>query len=571
MPELKEDLSCPSKTALKRLFGKVQVAYFSMEIGIDPRIPTYSGGLGVLAGDFLRSAADLNIPIIGVTLLYKEGYFHQKLVNGEQVEEAVEWNPSDFMERLEQKVGVEIQGRTVLIETWIHILKGGCRKLPILFLNTDLPENSEFDRTLTHRLYANDDYYRLCQEVVLGVGGVRMVEALGLNPDKFHMNEGHSAILALELCKKFEGCDTLEEIRKRCVFTTHTPVPAGHDQFPKDLAVSVLGDMIPKGLEHEVFIDGKLNMTYLGLRFSEHINGVAKKHGEVSRDMFPGYQIDSITNGVHSGFWTSEPFRKVYDKCIPGWEKDPFSLRYALGIPGVVFWKAHQEAKQALMDYVNQKYGLSFDRHVFTLGFARRAATYKRGDLLFSDISHLRQISEKHKMQIIYGGKAHPRDLEGKKVIKRVSDIISGFGGDENIRAVYVEDYDIEVAKLLVSGVDLWLNTPKRPLEASGTSGMKAAHNGVPQLSVLDGWWLEGHVENVTGWSLGPHPDLAKESRNESELEDLYAKLEYIILPMYYNNLAQWTTIMRHCIAINASFFNSHRMLQQYVLNAYFK
>jgi starch phosphorylase len=569
MPENQEHSKISVLADIKRAIGDIHVAYLSMEIGIDPKIPTYSGGLGVLAGDFLRSAADLDMPIIGITLLYKKGYFRQKLIEGIQLEEEILWDPSEFMARIPKKISLTIHGREVNVEAWLYMLKGACGSIPIIFLNTDLPENTEYDRTLTDKLYANDTYYRLCQEMVLGVGGIKMVGALGLCPEKYHMNEGHSSVLVLELLRGLGGIDKIAEVRKRCVFTTHTPVPAGHDKFPRAMAKEALGDLIPKEIEEELFIHGELNMTYLGLKFSEYINGVAKKHGEVSRDMFPGYEIDSITNGIHSRFWASEPFRNIFDRCIRGWEQDPFSLRYALGIPGKEIWKAHQEAKQALMDYVNQSANPAFERSIFTIGFARRATPYKRAELLLSDMDRLRKIASKYPIQIIYGGKAHPRDTPGKAIIKSIIDKIGVVG--DSIKATYLEDYNISSAKLLISGVDLWLNTPKRPLEASGTSGMKAALNGVPQLSVLDGWWLEGHVENVTGWSLGEHPDISKESDTKSETDDLYSKLEYVILPMYYNNLAQWTSIMRHCIAINASFFNSHRMLQQYVMNAYFK
>jgi len=264
----------------------------------------------------------------------------------------------------------------------------------------------------------------------------------------------------------------------------------------------MIGEMIPENIRDEVFFEGNLNMTYLGLRFSRYINGVAKKHGEVSRNMFPGYSIESITNGVHSGFWTSEPFRKLYDTYIPGWESDPFSLRYALGIRGNEFWKAHKEAKKILIDYINNNHSESFDPHTFTIGFARRATAYKRGELLLSDISRLKLIAQKYPIQIVYGGKAHPKDTQGKEIIKKIIGDLSQLNG--SIKAIYLENYDINLAKMMVSGVDVWLNTPLRPMEASGTSGMKAAHNGVLHFSVLDGWWIEGHVENATGWSIGP-------------------------------------------------------------------
>jgi starch phosphorylase len=332
----------------------------------------------------------------------------------------------------------------------------------------------------------------------------------------------------------------------------------------------MLGDMIPPEIREEIFINDKLNMTYLGLRFCKFINGVAKKHGEVSRNMFPGYQIESITNGVHSYYWTAEPFRKLFDKYLLGWEYDSFSLRYVLGIPKEEIWDAHQKAKEKLIGFVNKEYHAEMKEDVFTIGFARRAATYKRGDLLFADVKRLLKIAEKYKgIQIIYAGKAHPKDIAGKDVIRRIIQKMKEVS--HKIKVCYVQDYEISSAKLLVAGVDLWLNTPQRPQEASGTSGMKAAHNGVLHFSVLDGWWLEGHIENVTGWSIGAHPDESKENVYEEDMEDMYTKLEYIIIPRFYDERDKWIDMMKHAIAINGSFFNTHRMVQQYVLNAYFK
>ena len=383
------------------------------------------------------------------------------------------------------------------------------------------------------------------------------------------MNEGHSALLTLELYNKLKD-KNIESVRKKCVFTTHTPVPAGHDQFPKALAEKMLGEMIKPELKNDIFLDEKLNMTYLGLRFSEFINGVAKKHGEVSRDMFPGYHIESITNGVHSAFWCSKHLKKLFDKYIPGWEVDSFSLRYILSIPKEELWDAHIECKKELLRFVKEHNNVEMNPEIFTIGFARRVATYKRGDMLFSDIKRLKNIAEKSKgLQIIYAGKAHPRDWEGKQVIKKIINAMKEV--NENIKVCYIQNYDISIAKMLVSGVDLWLNTPLRPQEASGTSGMKAAHNGVPQFSVLDGWWLEGHIENVTGWSIGAHPDNTKENIHLEDVKDMYDKLEYVIMPKFYNDRTAWIDTMRHSIAINGSFFNTHRMAQQYVLNAYFQ
>jgi starch phosphorylase len=555
-------------------FKDLAIAYFSMEIGISPDIPTYSGGLGILAGDTLRSCADLKLPVVGLTLLYKKGYFSQEIdKEGNQIEREVNWDPYAFLQKMPQETEVIIEGRRVTVRAWLYNLMGNSGHVnPIIFLDTDVPGNEDQDKEISHYLYGRDEKYRLSQEIILGIGGVRMLESLGCTGiRKYHMNEGHSALLALELYNKFSNLkDPIGEVRKNCVFTTHTPVPAGHDQFPKELVEQMIGPMIDSKVRKELFFNDKLNMTYVGLRFSEFINGVAKKHGEVSRSMFPGYQIESITNGVHSYYWTSEHLRKLFDNYLPGWENDPFSLRYVLGISKEEIWKAHQKAKENLIKFVNKNYKAQMKRETFTIGFARRAATYKRGDMLFADINRLLKIADKGKgIQIIYAGKAHPRDTEGKELIKRIISKMKEVG--HKIKVCYVKNYDINSAKLLVAGVDLWMNTPLKPHEASGTSGMKAAHNGVLHFSVLDGWWLEGHIENVTGWSIGAHPDVSKENIHEEDIEDMYNKLEYIIIPKFYDERDKWVEMMKHAIAINGSFFNTHRMVQQYVSNAYFK
>jgi len=551
-------------------FENLHIAYFSMEIGIDEDIPTYSGGLGVLAGDTLRSMADLEIPVIGVTLLYRKGYFKQKIDSqGNQHEYNVPWNPEDKLKKLDKEVIVKIEDREVKITAWLYEIKGitGQRN-PIIFLDTDIETNSKYDKEITAHLYGKDQMYRLSQEIILGIGGVKMLKELGCkNLQKYHMNEGHSALLTLELLK--QNNNDIDAVRKKCVFTTHTPVPAGHDQFDKSLAELLLTSYLDKKLEQEIFLNDKLNMTYLGLRFSEFVNGVAKKHGEVSRTMFPGYHIESITNGVHSVFWTNKHFEKVFNKYLPSWQADPFSLRYILGIPKNEIWGAHVESKKDLINHINNKYHMNMSEEIFTIGFARRAATYKRGDMLFDDIERLMKIADKFKgIQIVYAGKAHPNDDEGKDIIRNIVNDMKKVS--LKIKSCYLEDYDIGIAKTLVSGVDLWLNTPQRPMEASGTSGMKAAHNGVPQFSTLDGWWLEGLIENVTGWGIGSHPNNMKETNHQEDVEDMYTKLEYVILPKFYNERDEWIEIMQHCIAINGSFFNTHRMVQQYVLNAYY-
>ncbi|MCB9362416.1 alpha-glucan family phosphorylase [Candidatus Woesearchaeota archaeon] len=547
-------------------YSRFKIAYFSMEIGIDQDIPTYSGGLGVLAGDTLRSAADLGLPMIGITLLYRKGYFKQKIVEGNQQEEYIGWDIENRLIELPNKVKVKIEGRDVFIRCWMYTIRGAHNyKVPIIFLDTDLEENAEWDRTLTDHLYGGDRYYRLCQEAILGIGGTRMLHDIGWIPDKYHMNEGHSALLALELCRMYKD---LPAVRRKCVFTTHTPVPAGHDQFEMDMARKVLNKELLDHACEDIWYNGALNMTYIGLRFSKFINGVAKRHGEISQHMFPNFHIESITNGIHAGYWTSRHFKDLYEEYIPGWYSDPASLRYVLSIPKTRVWEAHMHAKKELMALVNERYDAGMDENIFTIGFARRAATYKRAELIFSDMDRLKRIGARG-IQIIFGGKAHPNDGAGKEIIKRISEHMKDLGG--TVKACYIENYDLEVAKKLIPGVDLWLNTPQRPKEASGTSGMKAAVNGVPQLSILDGWWIEGHIEGTTGWSIGPHPHEHIDCDNCVDSEDLYKKLEYNILPLFYENHEGWVDVMRHAIAINGSFFNTHRMLQQYVMNAYFK
>ncbi len=546
-----------------------KIAYFSMEIGIDPDIPSYSGGLGILAGDTIRSCADLNIPIVAITLLSEKGYFHQRIdKDGNQIEEPVDFSPSSKLTLLSRETEVNIENKPVRIRAWIHLVKGvSGYSVPIIFLDTDIDGNGEWERSLTKYLYGGDNRYRLAQEIVLGIGGFRMLRELGFTGIyKFHMNEGHASLLTLELYNKTKN---VNYVRKQCVFTTHTPVPAGHDQFDLNLVRSLLNNMLPEEILPHVTYENRLNMTRLGLFFSHYINGVAKIHGEVSRQMFPGYSIDSITNGVHSLTWTSEPFRKLFDKYMPGWRSDPYILRSAFSIPKEEIWNSHMEAKKKLIDFVNKNTGVGMDYNTFTIGFARRQTPYKRPDLLLHDPERLVNISEKSgPFQVIYGGKAHPKDIQGKEMIKRIIQTQKSL--EDKIKMVFLENYDIRIAKLMVAGVDLWLNTPRKPMEASGTSGMKAAHNGVPQLSTLDGWWMEGHIENITGWSIGSRKSEGEESDDEIDREDLYYKLESKIIPKFYNDRDNWIRTMRSCIAINASFFNTQRMIEQYVLNAYF-
>lgn len=561
---------------------KPLVAYFSMEIGLDPAMPTYAGGLGVLAGDTIRSAADLEIPLVAVTLLHRRGYFYQRLdERGWQQEEPVAWPINDFCTPLDRRVVVEIEDRTVHVGVWLFRVKGESGgEVPVYLLDTDLPENQPWDRTLTDQLYGGDDYYRLCQEMVLGFGGYRMLRALGYGHiRRFHMNEGHAALLVLALLEEKLAsraheqtvpADLIEAVRQHCVFTTHTPVPAGHDQFPADLAHRVLGArrcawLKACGHEHG------LNMTQLALRGSRFVNGVAMKHGEVSHSLFPGYPIHSITNGVHAVTWAAPSFQALYDRYLPDWRRDQLSLRYAISVPGEEIWNAHTEAKRVLVEHVNRETNAGFDRDVLTLGFARRATAYKRGTLIFHDIERLATLAERvGPVQIVFGGKAHPRDQDGKAVIHRIHEFRDALRG--KIPVAYLANYDMTLAKLLCAGVDVWLNTPLPPMEASGTSGMKAAVNGVPSLSVLDGWWIEGHVEDVTGWAIGDRVAAGMEQReglDACHAAELYRKLEEKILPCFYHDRARFIEIMRHAISLNGGFFNTQRMVAQYLHDAY--
>ncbi len=557
------------------------IAYFSMEIGLETGMPTYAGGLGVLAGDTVRSAADLKVPMAAVTLLHRKGYFYQKIdPNGVQKEEPEEWVVEDFLHETKARASVNIEGRTVQLRAWRYDVVGMSGfKVPVYFLDADLPENTEADRTFTHFLYGGDLRYRICQEVILGIGGVKMLRSLGHhNIKRFHMNEGHAAFLTVELLEEHLRRDpkntidahAIEEVRKHCVFTTHTPVPAGHDQFPMSLVEKVLGRQPALEMKEVFYSDHTLNMTNLALNLSHYVNGVAKKHGEISREMFPAYTIDSITNGVHVATWTSKPFQELFDRFIAGWREDNFSLRYALGIPKADVWKAHSETKHELMQYVNHETNTGMDTDVLTLGFARRAAAYKRADLLFHDIERLQKLASKRTpIQVIYAGKAHPQDQAGKDLIRKIYQAGDALKG--NIKIAYLQNYDMELGRMITAGVDLWLNTPEPPLEASGTSGMKAALNGVPSLSILDGWWIEGHVEGVTGWAIGETDDGEGKNRDRAkDAKSLYDKLEKIVIPMFYRHRDRFIGIMLHSIALNGSFFNTQRMMQQYVLRAYF-
>jgi len=592
---MREELTPP-----KRL-----VAYFSMEIALENAMPSYSGGLGVLAGDTIRAAADIRLPMVAICLLYRKGYFTQVLSDdGAQCEEPVDWRVEDFLIEEPARVTVPLENRRVELRAWRYDAKGVRGfEVPVYFLDAHLPSNDERDRNLTGSLYGGDPYYRLCQEVLLGIGGVRILRALGYaDLARYHMNEGHAALLTLELLgeeaekagrESIRGED-ITKVRSKCVFTTHTPVPAGHDRFPLefltrafpeqqdflDLKDASSAELLKQVLQAETNFPGigeaakrgaSINMTHLALNMSTYVNGVAKMHGEVSRRMFPQVPIEAITNGVHAATWTAPAFQQMFDRYIPTWREDNYSLRGALGLPQEEVWSAHLLSKHDLLEVVRKKTGLRLDPDVFTVGFARRATGYKRADLILSDLDRLREIAKNAgKFQIVFAGKAHPNDGGGKELIKKIFRAKKAL--KKAVQVVFLDNYNMEVGGKITTGVDLWLNTPQFPLEASGTSGMKAALNGVPSLSILDGWWVEGHIEGVTGWAIGPLRQSGDESLdNLADAESLYDKLENVILPMYYNERHKYLSVMQHAIAINGSFFNTQRMVQQYITDAYIR
>ena len=532
-----------------------------MEIGLRSDMPTYSGGLGVLAGDTVKSAADMGVPMIAIAPLWNEGYFEQKVVDGWQHESYNAYDPRKHMKELPQRVSLKIEGRDVKIRAWQYDVQGNQgHVIPVFFLDTNLPENAEDDRLITSRLYRDNHHYRIRQEGVLGMGGVRMVQALGYNPEVYHLNEGHGAFVGLE--HLIQG-KSIDGVRNSIVFTTHTPVQAGHDWFEYGNFDRAFGDSIPRHVRDALpYLAGQhgINMTDLALNTSRYANAVSARHGEVSREMFRP-TIDSITNGVHSYTWTSQPFQKLFDKYLPEWRRDPNVLKNASKIPTQELLLAHRENKEALHREIKARTGVEFDPSLLTLGFARRAATYKQGDLLFSDVERLKRIGN-GKMQIVMAGKAHPLDQGGKSVIKNIYDNSNALRSD--LKIVFLENYNMELGALLTAGSDIWLNAPERGREASGTSGMKSAHNGVPQLSTDDGWWCEA---NGGGWTFGKPAHEAPDRANDAD--SLYMTLQEIVLPAFKNE-QRFSNVMQEAIG-NAGYFNTHRMVGEYVGKAYGK
>ena len=561
---------------LEEFIHQSRIAYFSMEIALRNEIPTYAGGLGVLAGDTLRSSTDLDLSMVAVSLISRAGFFRQEIdQSGHQLEHEANWEPERWTQPLDAKIAVQIEGRTVWICAWLYVNEGhmGGRQ-PVLLLDTDLAENDVEDRKITHYLYGGDNAYRLKQEIVLGMGGARLLQALGFTIRHYHMNEGHSALLGLELMRRYtyapddlrpgESPYDLPRVRDMCSFTTHTPIEAGHDRFSYDLVYRLLDSIIDLATLKRLAGEESLNMTRLALNLSEYVNGVAKKHAEVSNAMFPGYRVHAITNGVHPFTWASAGFRKLYDQYLPGWCHEPqLLIRADCCISDEAIWQAHQQAKQTLIDKVEELTGVTLQADIPILGFARRMTAYKRPDLMFSDLGRLQAIARDQPFQIVLAGKAHPHDEIGRQLIVELHTQARALAG--SITVVYLPDYDLSLAQILTAGSDVWLNTPLPPMEASGTSGMKAAMNGVPSLSVLDGWWIEGCIEGLTGWAIGDATGMPND-----DIQAFYDKLEDVVLPLYYaRSDGRWVKLMKGAISKNASYFNSHRMMRRYATEAY--
>jgi starch phosphorylase len=603
------------------------VAYFCAEFGVHNSLPLYSGGLGILAGDHLKSASDLGLPLVGVGLLYHYGYFRQRLSReglqeehyGKIEPENLPLSPVPDLETGEPlRLRMEVRGRSVELRAWLAQVG----RVKLYLLDSNLPENGETDRLITGHLYGGDRETRCVQEIVLGVGGVRLLRALGVTPHVYHLNEGHSAFLTLELAREMIAAgrpfdEAAAEVRSRCVFTTHTPVAAGHDEFVPELVEHCLGrDFVSSlSLSDEEFFDlGRVErgnerelfgLTPLALKMCRSTNGVSRKHGEVSRELwleaFPGRSagevpITSVTNGVHAPTWVAPLIRQLYERYVAeDWEQRECDAelwaRGAAAIPEEELWRAHLLLKQRLVAFVRhrvfhqrlqqgepleraQAARTLFDANALTVGFARRVAAYKRWDLLLTDAERLMRLisDDERPVQFVFAGKAHPQDQGAKLILQQ----LEMWKNDPRVarRAVFIQDYDQEIARQLVQSVDVWLNVPRRPLEASGTSGEKVAMNGGLNLSVLDGWWLEGY-DGTNGWAVGEH-SLVGEARGEDEAdaESLYRLLEDHVVPLYYERDEAgvprgWLRMMKRAIETLVPAFNSDRMVQDYARQIY--
>tara|TARA_B100000902_G_scaffold34549_1_gene41549 strand:+ start:6825 stop:8438 length:1614 start_codon:yes stop_codon:yes gene_type:complete len=525
------------------------VAYLSAEVGFESRLHTYSGGLGVLAGDHIKSAADAEINLVGCTLLYRKGYARQHVdSDGIQTETFDEIDPNDFLTDTGIEIELELDGKILHSKIWEYKIKN----IPTYFLDTRHPSNSAEHSALGDRLYGGDDSTRIRQEYLLGVGGVRALLALGHNISGLHLNEGHCTFAALEMLR--QGW-TREELAQRTLFTTHTPVPAGHDRFRWEDVEHVLGDLLPPDAKEIAKSGDSCSMSHLGIGLCGKVNAVSGLNAKVAEEMFPGNKIHPITNGVHHITWTNKSFKLLFDNKTPQWRKDPSYIE-SMSFSDNDLTTAKEEARSELRELVQRETGVHLDSEKLTIGFARRFATYKRANLIFSDLERLREIGA-HKVQFVFSGKAHPKDMGGKKLIKSIYDGAKEI--HDEIPVVFLENYSMDTGLLMTSGSDIWLNNPIRPMEASGTSGMKAALNGTPNFSILDGWWPEACVHGKNGWAIGEGEEDRDDVRDVKNILDV---LEHEVLPAWENR-PQWIDLMRQSI-ITSTGFTGARMMDDY-------
>jgi len=544
--------------------NKSTVAYFSAEIGISPSIHTYSGGLGILAGDHIKSAADLGVNMVAVTLMYKEGYFKQHMdEDGNQTEVYPRFEPDPMLEKLDGTISLPLRGREVKVQVWKYVFEGiKGHPIDVLLLDTDIPQNHEDDKKITLRLYSGGKDHRILQEAILGYAGIRALRKLGYDDfTTYHMNEGHCSFLTLELLEEFKY--DAEEVRKRCHFTTHTPVPAGHDHFAAERVKRLIGDLLPKDLNlPSMVLNSRVHMTELGLYFSRSANGVSELHGEVAREQFPDFKIGHVTNGVYHRYWVGKIFREVFDRQLPGWREDPTRLLEVDSVPDEELLFARRSQKKFLLEYANSQTQRALAYKTLTVGFARRAAEYKRARLIFHDKQRLIDLAKGNKIQFVFAGKAHPRDEHGKEILREIVLQAKELLGD--VKIVYLENYNMWLGRLITSGVDVWLNTPLRPNEASGTSGMKASLNGVPNLSIMDGWWAEACKDGENGWAIGdPH-----KANDAADADHLYTLLEEQVIPTFYGDPDKWLSIIRESIKTGVQ-FTGNRMVEDYIKDYY--
>ncbi len=554
------------------------IAYFVMECAVDSRIPTYSGGLGILAGDTLQSFADLEVPAVCITLLWKNGFTNQKLSNdGTQLDSVQEWDVERYMQPTNIKIKMPLGDKDITITAYKYTIEStkGDNEIDAYFLTPDVPENDPETRKICDRLYIEGGLTRLKQEIILGIGGYEMLKAIKYKPFLYHINESHSAFLIASLMKDMND---LNRVKSRVVFTTHTPIPAAFDKFAMKDVASMLGRYCDKQVLYDIYQEklednDELNLSWLAIKNAKNVVAVSRKHKFVSEQIFEGYRLKYVTNGIHHIKWASAHHKMLYAKYIKGWEEDPDLLRDVACIPDNEFAQAHILSKETLVEMVNSESDASFIPEDFTIAMAKRITHYKRNNLILSNPNKLIEIAEnKGNIQIIFAGKAHPADPDGLAMIKSIHNASRYIASKtKKIKIAFLENYNIHKANIILAGVDLWLNNPVRPLEASGTSGMKASLNGVPNFSVLDGWWLEACMEGINGWGIGPRPawtDLSY-SDDVQDLNDIYGKLEFNILDLYYKNFSDYLKIMKMAVSTIAPYFNTHRMVSEYVTDLY--